>query len=71
MKINSIMPNRKATQERMNHAVNDYMNSRFLQLYHILQDNKILMSYLLEIEPTDDINTLYSVFVKRMGTYFF
>ncbi len=71
MKVNSIMPNRKATQKRMNHAVNDYMNSRFLELYHILQDNKILMSYLLEIEPTDDINTLYSVFCETYGNLLF
>lgn len=65
MRINSIMPNRIATQERMNHAVNDYMNSRFSELYHILQDNNTLMAYMLEIEPTDDINILYGTFYGK------
>lgn len=71
MKHNTIMPNRKATQERMNYAVNDCMNSRFLELYHILQDNNTLMSYLLEIEPTNDINILYSIFHETYGNLLF
>lgn len=71
MKINSIMPNRKVTQERMNRATNDYMSKRFLELYHILQDNNRLMSYLLEIDPTEDVNILYSVFCETYGNLLF
>ena len=67
MKHNVIMPNRKAAQERMNQATNEYMSKRFWELYHILQDNNTLMSYLLEIDPTEDVNILYSVFCKTYG----
>ena len=71
MNINSIMPNRKATQERMNRATNDYMSKRFLELYHILQDNNRLMSYLLKIDPTEDVNILYGVFCETYGNLLF
>lgn len=71
MKINSIIPNRKATQERMNRATNDYMSKRFLELYHILQDNNRLMSYFLEIDPTEDVNILYGVFCETYGNLLF
>lgn len=71
MKVNSIIPNKKATQERINESFNDYMSKRYSELYHIFQDNNTLMSYLLEIEPTEDINVLYSAFCEQYRNLFF
>ena len=67
MKVNSIMPNRKNTESRMRQAFNEYMNIRFIRVYDALQNNNKLMSYFLEIEPTDDVNILFSAFCKIYG----
>lgn len=68
-KVRVIMGDETYTREKTAKLVNEYYNNQFNKLFEIIRDKKLLAE-ILEIEETEDMQTLFEAYIEQYGNFF-
>lgn len=68
MKVTSIVPSLPYTRETVSELAGKRLNEIYGEIRGIIRD-KSLLSEILEIEETEDENTLFNAFIEQYGDY--